>query len=447
MFNKTAILRDEKRKNLSNSKSKNISYSMKKSLTNLKISFANKKNSLNKSNNNLIVTPNSEINSEFFYFNKDQNHPFINIFSLQFDNKNKKISQSKASSAFKKPCLNEKLNMHFNNKIRSRSHVNTEENEIHNKAYYLTGEVPFKDKYIIEMEEKKYCNQNLEILNKSSKNEIIQCETINNNQFNKKILNIRKKDNKIDRLAQKLSIKLKFEEKKNKFTKCGCGNLITFNNGFFNGLNLVMSYSPIKSGKEKDTAETLKNSYNQTEPGVSYNFIPTNLPIFLRDKFNIKGTDVLSPFCLEARDEFLFKKIFYEGERKRLSKRSHVIDNKLNIFYAENHTQYYKNLRKLNEKMKKKGKKGLHVVEPTPTEKKLNTIKNKMSFMKKIVDYAYPNMVLARVREKEKVYKKDNLSEFYLPPFKKAEVLNQKRNNTLGEYLTKSINIKNSLNN
>ena len=32
-------------------------------------------------------------------------------------------------------------------KIRSRSHLNTEENEIkNNKVYYLTGEVPFRDR-------------------------------------------------------------------------------------------------------------------------------------------------------------------------------------------------------------------------------------------------------------------------------------------------------------
>ena len=114
----------------------------------------------------------------------------------------------------------------------------------------------------------------------------------------------------------------------------------------------------------------------------------------------------------------------------------------MNIFYAENQSQYNKNLIKLNEKLKKKGKRIWHEVGPSPTEKKLITIRNKMNFMKKIVDYAYPNMVLARVRETEKVYKKKNLSDLYLPPFKKVEIFNKQRNNTLGEYLKKSINIQ-----
>jgi len=222
--------------------------------------------------------------------------------------------------------------------------------------------------------------------------------------------------------------------------------LITLNNGFFNGVNLVMNYSPIKQNNGNSKIDNNLNYYHQIQPnflyGNGYNFIPTNLPIFLRDKYNIKGTTVLSPFCIEARNEFLFKKIFYEGERQKLTRRTNVIDNKLNIFYAENHKQYDKNLIKHNEKLKQKGKKILHEVGPSPTEIKLKKLKNKMNFMKKIVDYAYPNMVLSRVRESEKFYKKKNLSEMNLPPFKKAEISDKHRNNILGDYLRQSISIQ-----
>ena len=119
------------------------------------------------------------------------------------------------------------------------------------------------------------------------------------------------------------------------------------------------------------------------------------------------------------------------------------IDNKLNIFYAENQTQFDKNLSKYNAKLRKKGKKIMHKVGPTPTEMKMKKIRNKMSFMRKIIDYAYPNMVLARVRESEKIIKKRNLSQQNLPPFIKAEIINKQRNNNLGNFLRQSINIKN----
>jgi hypothetical protein len=471
MFNKTAIIKNERKNFLNNSNPKHYkSYNKKKSLSNLKKSFVNNNNSSNTSNINIKTSSNSKIASESTSIRKVQTITSVrkSLFEDKDKDKEKKRMNQTWQKNLKKKNSNinnqyyyicENNNKHFNNKIRSRCKLNTEENEIQNKAYYLTGEMPFKDKYIVEINN---YNSNINISNKNeknnqiinNKNEFIQCNTMNNNNtFRKKMLNMRIKDKRIDKLAKKLSIKLNLEENKNSNqSKCGCGNLITLNNGFFNGINLVMNYSPIKCKNENDKIvsdninDVNSNNYNKTEPNIFYgnnnSFIPKNLPLFLRDKYNIKGTAVLSPFCIEARDEFLFKKIFYEKEKKKLTRRTNVIDNKLNIFYAENQSQYNKNLIKLNEKLKKKGKIIWHEVGPSPTEKKLITIRNKMNFMKKIVDYAYPNMVLARVRETEKVYKKKNLSDLYLPPFKKVEIFNKQRNNTLGDYLKKSINIQ-----
>ena len=95
------------------------------------------------------------------------------------------------------------------------------------------------------------------------------------------------------------------------------------------------------------------------------------------------------------------------------------------------------------ENKKKKGRKILHEFEPSSTEIKLNNIKSKMNFMKKIVDYAYPNMVLARVRESEKIYNKKNLSEIKLPPFIKVELAEKHKNMMIGDFLRQSINVQN----
>ena len=446
---------------------------MRKTLSNLKTSFIVNNNSSNTSNINLRTSSNSKIYPESSSIRKVQTQIKPVIKKSLFDEKDKenrfvsKFSAKKSSiiddDSHNNKSLSEKINKHF--KIKSRTHLKTEENEIQNKnkGYYLTGELPFRDTYIIEM---KDCNSNLNASKKSenkkanisNKNEIIQCDSINNKNYKNKILNMRKKDKKIEKLARKLAIKLNLEDKNNnnKQSKCGCGNLITLKNGFFNGINLVMSYSPerekktnleIENNNSDNKNENDKIIYNQTQPDTlyteGYNFIPTNLPLFLRDKYNIKGTKVLSPFCIEARDEFLFKKIFNNGERKKLPNKYTIIDNKLNIFYADNHKQYYKNLMKHNAKLKKKGRKILHEVEPSSTEIKLNTIKSKMNFMKKIVDYAYPNMVLARVRESEKIYNKKNLSEIKLPPFIKAELSEKQKNKLFGDFLRQSINVKN----
>ena len=482
MFNKTAIFRKEKPYLIYKSKPKlQKSHNMKKSITNLKISFAlNTNNSENNSNINLKTSSNSKLTPDSASIRKVETHKQPILKKSLFDEKEKDMYQTNQTSPIfssKKShniitnyydiSLSSKTNKHTN---RSKFHSKTQENDGKNNAYYLTGELPFRDKYIIEIN-----NYNLNDLNTpdnndnksknkkiTNKNEFIQCDSINNNNDNNnnysyntlknKMLNMRRKDKKIDKLAKKLVLKLNSEDKKNNKTKCCCGNLITLKNGFFNGVNLVMSYSPVKQKNESNKMTTSNNTdnnnqdNNKLEPqeiiySNGYNFIPTNLPLFLKDKYNIKGTSVLSPFCIEARDEFLFKKIFYEGEKKKLSKRREIIDNKFNIFYAENQSQYDKNLVKFNAKLKLKGRRILHEVGPTPTEKKLNKIINKMDFMKKIVDYAYPNMVLARVRESERVCQKKSLSEINLPPFKKAELTNKQNNKFLGDYLRQSIKI------
>ena len=460
MFNKTAIIKRERSKFSYNPKPRTSNKKMKKYLINLKVNFLNNNNSSNVSNPNLKTSSNSKIVPESNSIRKVQTQYIPKVKKSLFDIKEQKqnyrnfsTKKSLNNNPYNDISLSEKINKHFKIKNKSRSHFNNEENERHSKAYYLTGELPYRDKYIVEIKDYNVMGDETLKLEKKNeliknKNEFIQCNSINghnNRSYNSKILNMRKKDKRIDKLARKLALKLNIDKNQNQKSKCGCGNLITLKNGFFNGVNLVMSYSPLK-GYNKLTNDNSDKKYdfpyNPTEPN-GYNFIPTNLPIFLRDKYNIKGTDVLSPFCIEARDEFLFKKIFYEGEKKKLSRRTNVIDNKLNIFYAENLKQYDKNLIKFNEKLRSKGKRIIHEVGPTPTENKLNTIKKKMKFMKKIVDYAYPNMVLARVRETEKIYKKKNLSDINLPPFKKVENIEKKRNNILGDYLRQSIIIKN----
>ena len=459
MFNKTAIVKKENSKFQYNTKPRTSNNKMKKSLANLKISFVNHNNSSNGSNLYLKTSSTSKIFPDSNSIRKVQTQIKPKIKKSLFDEKvsnNEYLNFSMKKSSKNIPhndiSLSSKFDKHFKINKRSRTHINNEENERQNKAYYLTGELPYRDKYIVEIKDYNNIGKDESVKSEKennllkNKNEFIQCDTVyvqNSRSYKNKIFNMAKKDKKIDKLARKLALKLNLDKKQTQKIKCGCGNLITLKNGFFNGVNLVMSYSPLKgNNKVKNEGNKQDILYNKTEPN-GYNFIPTNLPIFLRDKYNIKGTDVLSPFCLEARDEFLFKKIFYDGEKKRLSKRTNIIDNKLNIFYAENLLQYNKNLAKINNKLKLKGKKIIHQVGPTPTENKLNIIKKKMKFMKKIVDYAYPNMVLARVRETEKVIKRKNLSELNLPPFKKAENLEKKRNNILGNFLKQSIIIKN----
>lgn len=89
-------------------------------------------------------------------------------------------------------------------------------------------------------------------------------------------------------------------------------------------------------------------------------------------------------------------------------------------------------------KLKRKGKKIFYKVGPSQTEMRLARIKSKMNFMKKIIDYAYPNMVLARVRQNENITRKNNLSE--IPPFKRVELMKKKKKKCYIRRFFKTIN-------
>ena len=477
MFNKTAIIK--KKNNYRSYKSRpklRNDINIKKSITNTKISFiiTNNNNSSNISNLNIKSISNSKITPESSSIlrSKTQTHQFIR--KSLFDDKDTNHSSNKIStkkSSFKNIQFNAepssaKYNRIFNLKSKSKFIIKRQKNNFPNKGYYLTGELPFRNAYMSEV---KDCNSTMSTSNNKIninkiKNKFIQCDTINTfNDHNykslNKLLNIKKKDKEIEKLAKDLKLSLNLDEKREK-TRCGCGNLIKFKNGFFNGVNLVMNYSPIKDKFENEKSKTINNNLNEIKSNAknnnenninkidylksiisdNYNFVPKNLPMFLREKFNIKGTTILSPFCIEARDDFLFKKLLYDKEKKNILKRKEVVDNKLNIFYAENQNQYDKNILKHNLKLKRKGKQVFHKVGPSQTEMRLTRIKSKMNFMKKIIDYAYPNMVLARVRQTAKIIRKDNLSE--IPPFKRVELMKKKKNVILGEFLRQSINIK-----
>lgn len=165
------------------------------------------------------------------------------------------------------------------------------------------------------------------------------------------------------------------------------------------------------------------------------------LPIFLREKYNIKGTNIISPFCIKARDEFLYKRIFYTYFEKPPDTKKIGVNNKLNIIYAESEEKFKKKIYNLNRKFRKQGKKEKNAICPNSVENKLNGIKNKIRFMKKIVDYAYPETILTRLREENKNTKNSRNLYRNLPPFKTADFYQENENKTKTENLTNSLTI------
>ena len=130
-------------------------------------------------------------------------------------------------------------------------------------------------------------------------------------------------------------------------------------------------------------------------------------PSLLIDRYNIEGTNVMSPLCEQAREIFLYKKIFYYFGGKKIPKiMKKFINNKYNLCYAENEKQFEKKLIDINNNNRKKGKAVYHKVGKGETEERAASLQHKVEFIKKIFDYAYPDLLIYRIKNKSNMEKR-----------------------------------------
>ena len=132
------------------------------------------------------------------------------------------------------------------------------------------------------------------------------------------------------------------------------------------------------------------------------------IPDYLKEEFKIKGTNILSPFCKKWRDKYIEKKfdLFFSKQNDSLkSDKKGIIDNKLNILYAENQNMYRTKLKLINKRLKQRGKKERYKNIFSPSEKQLKDMEKKVSFMKNVMDFAYPSTSFFKSKSFDK---KDN---------------------------------------
>lgn len=157
------------------------------------------------------------------------------------------------------------------------------------------------------------------------------------------------------------------------------------------------------------------------------------------------SANLLSPSKQISKDMYLYKKIFYYSDKKKTIRTEKELDNKLNIIYSENEDQYIKNINKLNEIYKLLGKKKIYNIELSQSENKVKNLQKKVEFMKRIVDYTYPNMVLTKIKEIKEQDKTINVkSGVHLKIItSKVNRKNYNKTNTkIGQGLIKSLNIQ-----
>ena len=178
---------------------------------------------------------------------------------------------------------------------------------------------------------------------------------------------------------------------------------------------LNIQKSIIKPDKIKYLSRSMicRFNFNNNKEEEKFNKINTSSKNSKENKINIrlahkkKGDNTLLRPKKLSKNMFLYKKIFYYADKKKKIKNDKDLDNKYNILYSENENQYRKNFEKLNEIYRRLGKKKIYNIQLSHSQNKIKGIQERVNFMKKVVDYTYPDMVLAKIKEQDKtIYEK-----------------------------------------
>ena len=211
--------------------------------------------------------------------------------------------------------------------------------------------------------------------------------------------------------------------------------------------------SPIHNNKESfilRSQETFYTTNNSNNKKINYLTTKKNKnksnkkKMVVLEKY-IPGTKIKTIFNIEKREEFLYKKIFYyfQDRRKKFKRDEKIINNIINLDYAENLEAYQQRLIKKNNNLIKEGKKIKHFSGPNLSEVKGKELMTKAKFMKSVVDYSYPIMVLDKVKEQSKMLKIKNKELKQYPPFILNDIEKNNNEKFFKNYLTETINITN----
>ena len=235
-------------------------------------------------------------------------------------------------------------------------------------------------------------------------------------------------------------------EKKQKNEKNRISLEDTFSEFQFQNISKIKDRKNIKV-EINDNYNNLYNNANDNLENIKNNkfSIPNlnqEIKSYKSKKFNLtdgKNT----PIKVKDNDNYIYK-IIFKSKPLFKSDKQIVIDNKFNMKYAENEEQYKKMVEKEYEMLRAKGKK-IKKKNVSPSIKlKLNEAKNRIHFMKGIIDYSYPGFVLSKIKimqkrlhdQKNDAIFKNNLSEMEIRDKEKS-----KRNFDRKKYLLNSITL------
>ena len=227
----------------------------------------------------------------------------------------------------------------------------------------------------------------------------------------------------------------------------------------FNNINKTINYNTLSPLKFRNYSklcgqnESYKNSnILETKPFISAiyykdpfflneNNLKTQLQILRsidKEKLNINNCDSIElnkdtlptlnnfkssafNYCktnpLES-DDFYYKSVF--KMKPLFRKIKPVVDNKLNMRYAENEQQYRKIIEREQKILLSQGKRVKNKNISDHINIKMDDLKNRIKFMKGVIDFTYPGFVLTKIKAIDKKLKNENefrhkLNKYYSP--------------------------------
>jgi hypothetical protein len=199
---------------------------------------------------------------------------------------------------------------------------------------------------------------------------------------------------------------------------------------FYNSKNLNFQLNLMKMFSEEEKENNFSKDSN-------------NLPSL----FNNQSLTDLDKRLLEQRKKYeadmeYYKKVFkVKGLFKRKGK---TIDNKLNLVYAENEEQYILKIEKQNEKRLLKGLPPKNLDKNKILNAQINNAKDKIKYMKAISDWAFPGIVVAKIKLVDKKIEESNAKKKennMLSPVQIRNIEQSQRENKRRLFLSECIKI------
>jgi len=191
----------------------------------------------------------------------------------------------------------------------------------------------------------------------------------------------------------------------------------------------------IKILKNKKTNSQLPSPRDVDEqifPNIS--ITPSN------NNSNIKFMNNNISSDVDQKDEYIYNNIFSKSPLFKPKPR--FLDNKLNLIYSENEKQYNLIMARRNKLMKEKGSILKFDKDSEKIKDRVNDIKSKIKFMKSVMDFSYPGLMISKIKSWGKDFQNQNCQRNEkLTPFEEQKMQIRRKNILRTNYLKQNMQV------